>query len=256
MSRERMVPTPAVPTTPGAFLRWFLGVPVRRRTWANVAYLALAFPLGIAYFVVLVTGFVTGSALVVVLVGLPLVVAMVYVVRELTAFERWLADRLLAVDVPVGADPVPTDPRENLAHAVSDLRTWTGLAYLISKFAVGIGTFVALVTMAAFSLAFAVVPFNYRDVRVGLYPPGGEVSLSPSVAFELQTWQVGLTVPFRLTTWYVDSLPEALVVSALGVLLGFAFLHVCNGLAWLLGWYARALVGDADPSAVRRVLGV
>lgn len=251
---SRMIQTPAVPTSPRAFLRWFVAVPLRRQTWANLAYLVLAFPLGIAYFTILLTGFVTGGVLVVVAVGVVLLVGMVYVVRELTAFERWLADTLTSVEVPARAEPVPSDPTTNLKHAVLDLRTWTGLAYLVSKFAIGIGVFVALVFMAAFSLAFAIVPFNYQNVRVGVFPPGGEVSMSPSVAFELQTWQIGLSVPFRLTTWYVNSFPEALLVASFGVVLAFLSLHLCNVIAWLLGVYTTLLLRDSDRSAIRTLL--
>jgi hypothetical protein len=248
------LPTVPFPTTPLAFLRWFLAAPVRRQTWANLLYLVAAFPLGIAYFTIIVTGFATSGALVIVLVGIPLLVGMVYLVRELAAGERWLADRLLTVDVPASADPLPTDPQANLKQSLLDLRTWTGLAYLISKVAIGIGVFVALVSMAAFSLAFVIVPFNYQNVRVGIYPPGGDVSLTPSYVFELQTWQVGLTVPFRLTTWYVNSLPEALAVSAYGLVLAMVSFHVCNVLAWLLGWYARLLLAETDRSAIRYLL--
>lgn len=255
MSRQTIVSLPDVPTAPRAFARWLVAVPLRRQTWKNVAYLALAFPLGIAYFVVLVAGFATSGALVVVLVGLPLLLGMVYLTRELAAFERWLADTLLSVPVPTASEAAPSDPTANVKHALLNLRTWTGVAYLFAKFAIGIGVFGALVMMAAFSAAFVLVPLNYQNVRVGLFPPGGDVSLNPSVAFELQTWEVGLTVPFRLTTWYVNSLPEALVVSAGGVVLAFLSLHACNVLAWLLGQVTRAFLQGSDRSLVRRLLG-
>lgn len=252
--RPAMLQRPAVPTSPRAFLRWFLAVPLRRQTWTNLAYLVVAFPLGIVYFTVLLTGFVTGGVLVILVVGLALLLATIYLVRELTAFERWLADTLTSVRVPASDDAFPTDPAENVKHAVLDLRTWTGLAYLISKFAIGIGVFVALMFMAAFSFAFLLVPFNYQNVRVGVFPPGGEVSLSPSVAFELQTWQVGLSVPFQLTTWYVNSLPEALVVASFGVVLAVLSLHLCNVLAWLLGLYTNLMLRDSDRSAIRTLI--
>lgn len=247
---------PAVPTSPRAFLRWFFAVPFRRQTWANQLYLWLTFPVGVAYFVVLLVGYVVGGVLVVFLVGLLVLLAMQYLVRELTALERWLADRLLVVDVPVRAEPLPTDPGENLKRSLLNLRTWTGFGFLVSKFPIGLGVFVSLVFMAAFSLAFMAVPLNYRNVRVGVSPPGGDVSWSPSVVFELQTWQVGLSVPFRLTTWYVNSLPEALVVASFGVGLAFVSFHLCNVMAWLLGLYARVMLGHADRSAARQVLDV
>lgn len=240
--------------SPRAFVRWFFGVPVRPQTYVNLLYLSVAFPLGVTYFTVVITGFVTGGALVAVLVGIPILLGMLYLSRELGAFERWLADTLLTVHVPVGSDPTPTDPVENVRHVLTDVRTWVAPVYLLSKFAVGIAVLVALSFMSLFALAFVLVPLNYRNVRVGVFPPGGEMTLSPSVVFELQTWEVGLTVPFRLTTWYVETLPEALAVSAFGVVLSFACLHICNGIAWLLGRYARLVFGGADRSELRRAL--
>lgn len=244
----------AAPGSAGEFLRWFFGVPVRLQTYANLLYLSLTFPLGVTYFTVVVTGYVTGGALVVVLVGLPVLVLMVYLVRELAAFERWLADALLVVDVPLTATPAPTDPVENVKHVLTDWRSWVAPVYLLSRFVVGIGVLVALSVVSTIALALVLVPLYYRNVQVSLFPPGGRLTVSPSIVFELQTWEVGLTFPFTVTTWYVETLPEALAVSAFGLLLTLVFLHVCNGLAWLLGVYARAVLGGSDRSFLRRAL--
>ena len=46
------------------------GVFVKPQTYLNILYLLLAFPLGIAYFVFLVTGFSLGISLLILWVGL------------------------------------------------------------------------------------------------------------------------------------------------------------------------------------------
>jgi hypothetical protein len=251
---ETMALSESVPTSPRAAVRWFFGVPLRLQTYASFLYVALAFPLGVGYFVVLVTGLALGGPLALLLVGLAVLLGLVYLVREFAAFERALADRLSPVDVPVGAGTAPSDPRGNVRYVLTDMRTWTGVVYVASKFGLGLATFVALVSMSAFSLVFTLVPLNYRNVDIGVFPPGGQVSYSPTVVFELQTWEVALTIPLQFSTWYVDSLGEALAVSAFGLFLAFASLHVVNLLAWLLGWYTRVLLGGADRSALRRAL--
>lgn len=246
--------TASLPSSPRALLWWFFGVPLRRQTYANLLYLGSTLPLGVGYLAVLTAGLAVGGPLLVVLVGAPLLLALVYLLRELVAFERALADRLLAVDVPARERDPPADVTDDLAHVLTDMRTWTGVVYVASKFGLGVAVFTGLTLLSAFSLAFTVVPLNYQNLTVGVFPPGGEVSYSPTIAFELQTWEVALTVPIRVTTWTVDSFGEALALSAVGVFLAFVSLHLANLLARALGWYARILLGGSDRSTLRRVL--
>jgi len=244
----------SLPTSPRAALRWFFGVPLRVQTYANLLYLALTLPLGAWYVAVLGVGLSVGGSLLPVLVGVVVLLGLVYVLRELAAFERALADALLTVDVPARETAPPADAVDNVVHVLVDLRTWTGVVYVASKFGLGVAVFFATTTLSLVSLVFTLVPLNYQNVTVGVFPPGGSVSYSPTVAFELQTWEVALTVPIRLTTWTVDSFGEALVLSAFGILVAFVSLHLANLLAWALGWYARILLGGSDGTALRRAL--
>jgi len=245
--------TESLPASPRALLRWFFGVPLRVQTYANLLYLALMLPLGACYVAVLAVGLGVGGPLLVVLVGVVVLVGLVYALREVAAFERALADRLLTVDIPARERDPPADPAGNVVHVLTDMRTWTGIVYVASKFGLGVAVFTALTMLSAFSLVFALVPLSYQNLTVGIFPPGGEVTYSPTIAFELQTWEVALTVPIRVTTWTVNSLGEALALSAVGVFLAFVSLHLANLLAWALGWYARILLGGGDRSTLRRL---
>lgn len=244
----------SLPTSPRAFLWWFFGVPLRVQTYANLLYLALMLPLGACYVAILAVGLGVGGPLLVVLVGVVVLVGLVYALREIAAVERALADRLLTVDVPTGETEPPTDLTDNAVHVLTDMHTWTGVVYVTSKFGLGVAVFTALTMLSAFSLVFTFVPLNYQNVTVGVFPPGGEISYSPTIVFELQTWEVALTVPIHVTTWTVNSLGEALALSAVGLLFAFASLHLANLLAWALGWYARILLGGGDRSTLRRLL--
>ncbi|MFB6139453.1 MAG: sensor domain-containing protein [Halosimplex sp.] len=255
---SRRVSLPPVPRGPRALLRWFVGVPLRRRTYANLLYLSALFPLGLAYFVVLSVGYALGLGLAVVLVGIPLTVAMVYLTRELTAFERFVADRALAVDVPAGDPDSPplSEPVAHVKYVLTGLSTWKGLVFLASKVLLGTAAFSLLISLGAISLSLLLVPLYYENVRFGIHPATGDLAVHPSIEFALQTWQIGLSIPFRLTTWYVTTLPGALVVSAVGVVAVLVSLHVCNLAGRVAGWYASLLLGGADPSIVRRILDV
>ncbi|QLH82898.1 sensor domain-containing protein [Halosimplex pelagicum] len=250
---SRLVSALRAPDGPGALLRRFLGVPLRLQTYANLLYLSALFPLGITYSVVLPLGFGLGIGLSVILVGLPLFVATLLGVRELTALERYAADRLLVGDVPAGGDAPPlSEPVAHLKHALTSLSTWKGVAFLLSKVLVGTAAFTLLIVLGTLSLSLLLVPLYYRSVNVGVRPVSGEMNVAPSVEFALQTWEIGLTIPFRLTTWYVTTLPEALAVSAFGLVATLVSLHVCNFAARAAGWYASLLVGGTDRSALRR----
>ncbi len=50
----------------------FFGVIAEPQSYINIFYLLLAFPLGIAYFVFLVTGISVGASLIIIWVGVPI----------------------------------------------------------------------------------------------------------------------------------------------------------------------------------------
>jgi len=243
---------------PGTLLRRFLDVPFRLQTYANLLYLSALFPLGITYSILLPLGFGLGIGLSVILVGIPVLVATLLGIRELTALERYAADRLLTVDVSAGETETPplTDPVAHLKHTLTSLSTWKGVVFLLSKILVGTAAFTLLIFLGTVSLSLLLVPLYYRSVNVGVRPVSGEMNVEPSVEFALQTWEIGLTIPFRLTTWYVTTLPEALVVSVVGLVATLASLHVCNAAARVAGWYASLLIGGTDASAIRRLVDV
>jgi hypothetical protein len=73
------------------------GVIARLQTWKNMAYLALAFPLGLFYFVFLVVGLALGVGLVIIWVGLPILAVVVLAWWAFASFERLQAEHLLGV---------------------------------------------------------------------------------------------------------------------------------------------------------------
>ncbi|WP_264182503.1 sensor domain-containing protein [Natrinema amylolyticum] len=258
-----------------AWSRWFFGVGVRKRTYYNLLYLVLAFPLGIGYFTVLVTGFAIPIglafafvelatsepvallfagiplALVLLCIGVPTALVVLFASIELTAFERLLADRLLDVEIPTAR--AAQSIRERVRRLVLDGGTWKGAVYLFSKFVFGTGSFIALILGFTFTYALVAAPLHYRNQLVGIHL-GNPVEIVPELTYQHDGWMIDIApvtlsiADGELISLYVDSLEAALAVSAIGVLIGLVMLHLFNALAWLYARYTELLLQYTQPS--------
>ena len=207
----------------------FFGVLVRPRSWLNLLYLLLSFPLGVFYFVVLVTLLAVGIGLVIIWVGIFVLALTAAAWWAFASFERSLADGLLRTQLQPAPRPwqsaTGTWPRIK-AHFTS-LATWKDLAFLFLKFPLGIASFCIVVTLGAASVALIAAPLYYSHVQ----------------------WTgVGGTVTHGLDfgVWTVDRLWQALLLVPLGALLLIVSMHVFNGLAAVWRAVARGLLETAD----------
>lgn len=205
----------------------FFGAVAAPRSYLNILYLLLLFPLGVAYFVFLVTG--VGVGQVVIWVGIPRLVLVLTGSWALCQLERLLAIGLLKEDIPAIArrnDPESGIPslgaeervligawRRLKAH-LADRLTWTGILYLFLKFQIGIASFVMVVTLTAVSFSLMGAPFYYW-VDDGI--------------------DMGI--------WQIDTLWEALILTLIGVPAAFIYLHIMNEAAFLSGRLARVMLG-------------
>lgn len=199
------------------FIR-FVGVVRRPRTWLGVLYHWLAFPLGLFYFVFLVTGLSVGVGLVVVWVGIPILLVVAGVWWLFGAFERWQARVLLGADAP----PSPRE-WENVDGVWAKLHahfgsgsTWKDLLYLFVKLPLGIGSFILLVT--GVSLVFWLLAMPVFSVT-------GE--------------------PMVNGTW-VPPLWFGILSVPLGILAFIAALHVLNAWGWVCARWAEVMFGKSQ----------
>ncbi|MBE0697900.1 MAG: sensor domain-containing protein [Anaerolineaceae bacterium] len=206
-------------------LEKFFGVAIQGQTYLNALYLLLAFPLGLFYFIFLVTGLSLGVSLIIVWVGLFLLVLVFAVWYALLVLERQMAISLLHEEIP----PITHESYsgktawQKLKAALSNPVTWKGLLYLFAKFPLGIISFVVLVTFLSVSFALLAAPLYYQWVQ-------------PQVSMDLGS---GLWSP-----WIIDTLPKALGACAAGVFMLFISMHIFNGLAWVSGKFARIMLGN------------
>src|ERR1700755_1185031 len=122
-------------------VRYFFGAPFRLRTYTNLLYLLLAFPLGLAYFILLAVGLTLGFGLTIVWVGLPILALVFAGSWAFAAFERQAAILLLGADVPPMLPPPSPMARTAWQRAgdfFSNPVTWKGMGFLLLKFPLGI----------------------------------------------------------------------------------------------------------------------
>ena len=204
----------------------FFGVVVSGQTYLNMLYLLLAFPLGLFYFVFLVTGLSLGVSLVIVWVGIFLLLIVLIVWIALLVMERYLAVQLLHEEIP----PINRESFDGkttwqkLKAALTNPVTWKGLLFLLARFPLGTFSFVVLVTMISLSFSLLAAPLYYQWIH-------------PQVTMDLGS-------AFTNSKWAVDTLQEALLACLAGVFMTFISLHIFNGLAWVSGKFARLMLGN------------
>lgn len=207
----------------------FVGVPARTQTYRNLLYLALAFPLGVAYFVFLVTGFSLGVSLAITLLGVPVLLATLGAAHLLTNVEAELANRLLGTDVSTASLDTSGGVVSTAKRLVTAPRTWLGVVYLFVKFAFGIVAFAALSTLLSVSVSLLAAPLTYSSTfRVGVHT--GPASFGP----------------LGSTNFAVDTFPEAVGAAAVGLVVGIVSLHVLNALARVSGMATEAILSPTE----------
>lgn len=200
-------------------LSQFFGVAVRGQTYLNLVYLFLAFPLGLFYFILLVTGFSLGFGLLIIWVGILILAGMFVASWACANFERQLAIQLLHENIPDGKSSAPAGMTtwDQIKSHFANPVTWKSLVYLLVKFPLGILSFTVLVTLITLSLALIATPVLYPYCQTGV-------------------WHCG--IPASL----IDTMPEAIIVSLSGVALLFPSLHIFNWLAWISGRFAKIML--------------
>lgn len=208
----------------------FFGVIARGQSYINMLYLLLSFPLGLFYFVFLISGLAIGISTIIIWIGLLFLLAVFAVWYALIVFERQLAIWMLREEIPpIVREEIPNQTTmQRFVYAVKNPVTWKGLLYLFAKFPLGIFSFVVLVTLLSVSLSLLGAPLYYNLI-------------SPEVDITLF---YGLENPV-----IIDTLTEALIASLVGFLLLVGSMHVFNWLAWVSAKFARVMLGNFSTTA-------
>jgi hypothetical protein len=218
----RTSPYASFPANP---LRAIFGILAWPRTYLNLAYLMLGFPLGLAYFVFYVTGGALGAGLSILGIGLVILFLLILAAWAFAHFERLLANAMLGANVP---PPPPTATAEGgwpwVKSVLGNPVTWKGLAFQLLKFPLGLASWILAVVVLSVVLGFISAP--------AAVPFGGTIQIDP---------------------WFVvDTQREAWIATAIGLLALIPALHLLNGVAYLWAVFARFMLGSRAPKEPAR----
>ncbi len=158
------------------------GVFAKPQTYLNLLYLLLAFPLGLAYFIFLVTGLSLGVGLLILWVGLLILAGVLALCWPLTLFERQMAISLLKVEIPLMTplqEPAGGIFQQVKQH-ISNPVTWKGIAFLFLKFPIGLASFIVTITLGSLSVGLILAPLAYPWVHIDT--GFGQINSMPAAA--------------------------------------------------------------------------
>lgn len=124
-----------------------------RRPLLDSAYLLTGFPIALAAFIVLVTGMSTGVGLIIIWVGLPLMVATLYVGRGFAAIERHRLELCGAKFSWVSPPRHPGTLAQRLVRPLVDSQLWREYLHGIISFPISVITWSITVTWWAMIFA-------------------------------------------------------------------------------------------------------
>lgn len=207
----------------------FFGVATDARAWTGLFYMLLSLATGIVYFTVVVAGISVSAGVSVLVIGIPVLVLFVGVVRILSLVEGRIVEVMLGERMP--RRPLhPGQPKpwlQRIADMFTDPRTWSTMLYLALMLPLGIVYFTTAVTGIATGagLAFGGLAAMLEGLGLPLTDAG------------LQWDGYEILAPWAGPTLLV-----------LGVLLVFAVLHLARGVAHLHGALAKHLLVKSDPA--------
>jgi two-component system, OmpR family, phosphate regulon sensor histidine kinase PhoR len=197
-----------------------------KQSYTNMLYLLVSFPLGLAYFVLLINAMVLGIATTF-LIAIFLLPLFITIWRNLAAFERRMAIQWLHVDIPPMSYSSPKQLTywQKLQAQLTNSMTWKTLAYLLLKFPLGLFSFLITIVLLVLSIGISAVTFSI--------------------------WL--LTAPFFILFFLLQNkshMKEWLQRYLWFALSGFGFflltLNLLNGLTYVYGQFARVMLGMSD----------
>lgn len=216
---NRALRAPVQPKRKSA-LGQFFGVVVDPRTYGALFYMLLSLATGVVYFTVVTTGVSLSLGLMILIIGIPLLVLFLGLIRVLSLVEGRIVEVLLGERMP--RRPLYTQKGkgwlERIKEMFTDGRTWTAMLYFLMMLPLGIAYFTIAVTGLSVALSLIVAPIAM------LFGMGGHLTLD------------GLSVVDATGPWAWPLLILA------GVLLLFATLHLARGIGKLHGLLAKHLL--------------
>jgi signal transduction histidine kinase len=197
-------------------MRTFLQAPFTRRTWAEVGYAIVGFPLALVGFVLTVALTMAGAVLTVTLIGLPVIALLIMGARWWGGLHKGLARAMLGVEVaPLREFRPRAGLLGRLGSCLGNAEGWRAILFIV------VGFPLATIRLAAAAMFWSngVVCLTY-PLLVVLFDPRNT-----------DAHGVEHRAGMQFGDMYMDTWPRILAVSAAGVLI-----------LLLAPWVVRALV--------------
>ena len=186
--------------------------------WVAAAFMVVSFALGLFWFCLLIPLLATGLGTLITLIGLPLLALSLVAWVAGARAERWRVKFFFGTEIPDPYRPLPEGSLwAKLKTRAGDGATWKDLAYLILLFPIGILEFVVTVALVAATLMQLTIPAWYWSTP--------------------DDWTV------YGSGWRIDTLPEALLFAAGGIVLFLLTTAVLIGMGRAHVALAQGLLG-------------
>lgn len=211
----------------------FFGVVVDPSAWGALFYMVLSLATGVLYFTIVVTGLSLSVGLAVLIIGVPLALLFLGIVRAVSLAEGRVVEGLLGERMPrrprnVGQTGTIVD---RITSWLTDYRTWTTMLYMLLQLVLGTVYFTAIVTSLAVCLSLIALPVVQGVTGEALIGIG-------NTAYYIEPWGYPVFV-------------------AVGIIGAVALLWVAKGIGKLHAAYAKAmLVGHFESAAPDAPQGV
>lgn len=205
----------------------FFGVYKEGRTYLNLLYLILLFPIGIIYFVYSVTCFSTFVGLIPIIVGIFLLYFFLISLPYLMYVQSWLTKILVGIDTPMQNIHFPKEgtTTEKAWASLKNKSIYKSLFYyLFLAMPLGIITFTVAITLISTSLG---VMFSWAGLIV-------EFRLEGQIFTEI--WYSVLPTGFMIAVYVITPF--------IGFIMLTASLHILNRMAIYHGKLVNIILSD------------
>lgn len=201
----------------------FFGVISDPQAYGALMYMLLSLVTGIFYFVWTVVGISLTSAFAIMIFGIPFALLFIGSVRVLSHVEGRIVEGLLGVRMPRRLPTTGSGDETiwvRIKDALTDIRTWSSMLYLVLMLPLGVTYFV--IAVVGIALTFGLIGGSLEGLVTG----------RSHIQFSDVPWLDHL----------FHTAPGLVLAIVLGVVLLFALLHAAKGIGWLHGRVAELLL--------------
>jgi signal transduction histidine kinase len=155
------------------------------RTYSNLFYLLLGFPLGLLYFLTIILGFTLGTVLAVLVIGIPILLLTVLSVWNFAAIERSVTFLLTGIEILAPRDDLPAPALARARALLSRAFFWKTLFFFLVKWIFDALIFAATLVVWSPGLVLLSLPWWSKNTDFVLGNLQGQLNAVQTAALAL-----------------------------------------------------------------------